>query len=79
MVKAAVSCMAPTCKNDGPTFAVSRATPVILAQIVKRLTADETEFCGGVVVLAAGENVGESVIVGKELLRLSGQLEPLDT
>ena len=46
---------------------------------VKRLTADETEFCGGVVVLAAGENVGESVIVGKELLRLSGQLEPLDT
>jgi hypothetical protein len=70
---------ATNCKDDSPTFAVSRATPVILAQIVKRLTADGTEFCGGVVVLAARENVGDLVIGGKELLRLSIRLEPLDT
>jgi hypothetical protein len=45
--------------GDSPTNSVSRATPVILGQIVKRLTADRTEFCGGVVVLAAGENVSD--------------------
>jgi hypothetical protein len=67
------------CKGDSPTVAASRATPVILVQILKRLTADGTEFCGGVVVLAAGENVGDLVIGGRELLRLSSRLEPLDT
>jgi hypothetical protein len=56
---------ATNCKGDSRTVAVSRATPVILTQIVKRLTADRTEFCGGVVVLAAHENVGDLVIGGE--------------
>lgn len=56
---------ATNCKGDSWTVAVSMATPVILAQIVKRLTADGTEFCGGVVVLAAHKNVGDLVIGGE--------------
>jgi hypothetical protein len=61
------------CKGDSPTFAVSMATPVILARIV-RLTADGTEFCGGVVVLAAGEIVGDLIIGGKKPLHLKADL-----
>jgi hypothetical protein len=37
-------------KGDRTTFAVFRATPVVLAQIVKRLTANGTKFRGGVLV-----------------------------
>jgi hypothetical protein len=37
-------------KDDGPTFAASSATPVILAQIAQRLAADGTDFCGGILV-----------------------------
>jgi hypothetical protein len=44
-----------TCKVDSRAFTVPRATPVILALIVKRLTADAAKFSGDVVVLAAGE------------------------
>jgi hypothetical protein len=50
------------------------ATPVIVARIVKRLTADGTEFCGGVVVLAAGEIVGDLIIGGKKPLHLKAGL-----
>ena len=69
---------ATNCKGDSWTVAVSMATPVILAQIVKRLTADGAEFCGDVLVLAAGENVGDLVIGGKKPLHLRSRLEPLD-
>jgi hypothetical protein len=49
MVKASLLVHGATkCKGDNPTFAAFMATPVTLAQIVKRLTADKTEFCGGV-------------------------------
>jgi hypothetical protein len=70
---------ATNCKGESPTFSVSRATPVVLAQIVKRLTADGPEFCGGAVALAAGENVGDLVIGGKKPLHLQSRLEPPDT
>jgi hypothetical protein len=58
----------------GPTFAVFSATPVILAQIVERLTADRTEFCGGVVVLTAHEHVGDPVIGGRKPLPCKADL-----
>jgi hypothetical protein len=66
---------ATNCTGDSPTFAVSMATPAILARIAKPLTADGTEFCGGVVVLAAGEIVGDLIIGGKKPLRLKADLD----
>ena len=41
------------------------------------LGAAGPEFCGGVVVSAAGENVGDLVMSGKETLNLPRRLEPL--
>jgi hypothetical protein len=40
LVKAAASYMASLARGGGPTFAVSRATPVVFAQIVKRLLTE---------------------------------------
>src|SRR5215813_3462253 len=53
------------------------ATPVTSAQVVKAWVAAEPEVCGGVVVSAAGENVGDLVMSGKEALNLPRRLEPL--
>jgi hypothetical protein len=53
---------ATNCKDDSPTFAASRAMPVILAQIAKRLTADGTDFCGGILVCQCRLNSGSRAL-----------------
>jgi hypothetical protein len=53
------------------------ATPVTSAQVAKAWGAAGPEVCGGVMVSAAGEDVGNLVMSGKEALSLPGRLEPL--
>src|ERR1700730_16144648 len=53
------------------------ATPVTSAQVAKAWVRPGPEVCGGVAVSAAGENVGDLVIGGKEALNLPRGLEPL--
>jgi hypothetical protein len=68
---------AANCNGDSLTFSVSRATPVILAQIVKRRTTAERNYAAVSWSWRLANNVGD--LGERERLRLSGRLEPLDT
>jgi hypothetical protein len=53
------------------------ATPGDVGPGGEGLGAAGPEICGGVVVSAAGENVGDLIMGGKEALNLPRRLEPL--
>src|SRR6202045_3817512 len=54
-------------------------TPVTSAQVAKAWVRPDRSFCGGVVVSAAGENVGDLVMSGKEALNVPRRHDPLSS